>query len=416
MGQRYEKSKKNVSENKKTLERLHTDKDTLQNEYASLSLLDSIQGLLDDEATDAIQGVKAVGEFESQRIESETDTAEEEKKQIAGEINSEIAKLNSGLEKLRKSGNIEFGRKAVEQSGQEYKKQIDKFRDLLGELGDAGAIAGSAGAVAELGGSSDSVSEMQNAEKELFFFGDKSKPHETSSSTTSQATIRLQQMGINRVFLDSCHENNKQSVVNAVEKMFNEHPELRGQVMEINCHPMRYVLKDGTVSRPYASYGPVEYGSNFGGVLNINSDYFSDPNLDADLQEKSQMGWFIPNASSEYVIEHELGHGMHLELCALSCGVKNGSIPDPETYNRVIQQYVDDVHADTIVENACRSLNIEFDSWEFSRQLSKYGGSSYGEAIAEAVSEVEHNANPRPLASAIYRELLTYKQNLERRN
>ena len=93
MGQRYEKNRKSVSENKQTLERLHTDKDTLQKEYAPLSLLESIQGLLDDEATDAIQGVKAVGEFESQRIESETDTAEEEKRQITGEINSEIAKV-----------------------------------------------------------------------------------------------------------------------------------------------------------------------------------------------------------------------------------------------------------------------------------------------------------------------------------
>ncbi len=408
MGQRYEKSKKNVSENKKTLERLHSDKDTLQNEYAPLSLLDSIQGLLDDETNDAIQGVKAVGELESQRIESETDTAEEEKREISGEIQSEISKLNAGLEKLRKSGNIEFGRKAVEQSSQEYKKQVEKFRALLGELGDAGAISSSAGAVAELGGIADSASEMQDAEKELFFFGDKSRTHETSLGSTSQEAIRLQQMGVNRVYLDSCHEANRQSVVNAVEKMFTEHPELRGQVSEINCHPM----SNGT----YASYGPTHFGSNFGGVLNINSDYFSDPNLDADLQEKSQMGWFIPNASSESVIEHELGHGMHLELCALSCGVKNGSIPDPETYNRVIQQYMDDVHADTIVENACRSLNIEFDSWEFSRQLSKYGGSNYGEAIAEAVSEVEHNEHPRPLASAIYRELLTYKQNLERRN
>ena len=113
MGQRYEKNRKSVSENKQTLERLHTDKDTLQKEYAPLSLLESIQGLLDDEATDAIQGVTAVGEFESQRIESETDTAEEEKRQITGEINSEIAKLNAGLEKLRKSGNIEFGKRAV---------------------------------------------------------------------------------------------------------------------------------------------------------------------------------------------------------------------------------------------------------------------------------------------------------------
>lgn len=146
MGQRYEKSKKNVADNKQTLERLRTDKDTLQNEYAPLSLLDSIQGLLDDEASDAIHGVKAVGEYESQRIESETDTAEEEKEQVVGEINQEIAKLNAGLEKLRRASGLEFGKKAVEQSSVEYKKQIDKFKSLLGELGEHTSDIGMANA------------------------------------------------------------------------------------------------------------------------------------------------------------------------------------------------------------------------------------------------------------------------------
>ena len=147
MGQRYEKSKKNVSDNKQTLERLHGDKDTLHNEYAPLSLLDSIQGMLDDEATDAIQGVRIVGELESQRIESETSTAENEKSQIVGDIDSEIAKLNAGLEKLHRSGNIEFGKAAVEQSSQEYKKQIDKFKALKNEL--LSVVSGSDSAAVE---------------------------------------------------------------------------------------------------------------------------------------------------------------------------------------------------------------------------------------------------------------------------
>ena len=155
MGQRYEKNKKNVSENKKTLEKLHTDKETLRNEYAPLSLLESIQGILDDEASDAIQGVRAVGEVESQRLETETDTAEDEKKQITEDINSEIAKLNAGLEKLRRAGNIEFGKKAIEQSSQEYKKQIDKFKSLMGELGVSVSDSSSSGAtVSEVGGQS----------------------------------------------------------------------------------------------------------------------------------------------------------------------------------------------------------------------------------------------------------------------
>lgn len=134
MGQRYEKNRKSVSENKQTLERLQTDKDTLQQEYAPLHLLDGIQNLLDDEATDAIQGVRAVGEFESQRIESETDTAEKEKQAIIGDINNEIAKLNAGLEKLRRSGIVEFGKKEIEKSIVEYKKQIDSFQKLIEDL------------------------------------------------------------------------------------------------------------------------------------------------------------------------------------------------------------------------------------------------------------------------------------------
>jgi ElaB/YqjD/DUF883 family membrane-anchored ribosome-binding protein len=136
VGKRYEKSKKDVSENRQTLERLGEEGKTLREEYAPLSLLDSIQNMLDDEASDAIQEVKSVGDTESQRIETETGTAEEEKREIAGEINSEIAKLNSGLEKLKQANSIEFGRKAVEQSSQEYKRQIDRFKALMGELGE----------------------------------------------------------------------------------------------------------------------------------------------------------------------------------------------------------------------------------------------------------------------------------------
>lgn len=143
MGQRYEKNKQNVSENKKTLEQLREDKDTIRNEYTPLRLLDSIQDLLDDEASEAIGEVQNVGEFENQRIDSETEVANEEKKQIADEINSEIVKLNSGLEKLRQTNGIEFGKSAVEKSSQEYKKQIDRFKDLIGELGEQPVESGS---------------------------------------------------------------------------------------------------------------------------------------------------------------------------------------------------------------------------------------------------------------------------------
>ena len=95
-----------------------------------------IQDMMDDDVSDAVTSVRKVGELENQRIDSETEVANEEKKQIADEINSEIAKLNSGLETLRQTNGIEFGKSAVEKSSQEYKKQIDKFKELISELGE----------------------------------------------------------------------------------------------------------------------------------------------------------------------------------------------------------------------------------------------------------------------------------------
>jgi len=223
----------------------------------------------------------------------------------------------------------------------------------------------------------------------------------------SQQEIALQSMGVNNVDLSLCHEINRDAILKSVEHMFLRHPELRGQLFGIKCERMR----KGT----YAAYGPTSCGDFFGGTLFLNSDYFSNPKLNDDLREKSRLGWFTPNASTETVIKHELGHALHLEICSLDSGVKNGSIPSTTSYNQVVQQYIDDKHADQIVESACRELGIAFDSWEFSSALSRYGGSNYGEAIAEAVAEVEGNEFPRPLSLAIYNNLIKYKNDLHRR-
>lgn len=116
----------------------------MRNEYAPLSDLISMQGLLDDEAVEAIQHVADVGEEESSRLEEKTEKTEEERKQITEDINREIDKLSSGLETLKRASNLEFGRSAAEQATTEYKKQIQKFKDLIGELDSSASDTGSA--------------------------------------------------------------------------------------------------------------------------------------------------------------------------------------------------------------------------------------------------------------------------------
>ncbi len=218
----------------------------------------------------------------------------------------------------------------------------------------------------------------------------------------SKEAQALRDLGVPNVDLRGCNPEYRSDVVNAVKDAFNEYPELKDQLSKINCHDMN----DGT----YASYGPTSSDSRFGGCLNLNSKYFSSDDLPSSLAEESKQGWSVPNASPQSIVSHELGHGMHLDLCAQDCGLEYGKVPDSAAYNSAVQQYMDDVHADKIVQDACDSCGVDFDSWDFADQLTRYGASNYGEALAEAVAEVRNNDNPRPMAQAIYSNLMNYKK------
>lgn len=102
-----------------------------------------MQGLFDDEAVEAIQHVSDVGDEESSKLEEKTEKTEEEREQITEDINKEIDKLSSGLEILKKASSLEFGRSTAEQATTEYKKQIQKFKDLIGELDSSASDTGS---------------------------------------------------------------------------------------------------------------------------------------------------------------------------------------------------------------------------------------------------------------------------------
>ena len=141
MGKRYEKNRNAVTENKKTLDGLRVDRDDIQKEYTPLTEISGIREVLEDEVSDAIQGVADVGTAEAERILSETDVAEHEKGEIAAEIGQQLDKLNSGLDKLRKMESFEFGKKATEKGVSDYKKQIEKFNELMEELDESVEIA-----------------------------------------------------------------------------------------------------------------------------------------------------------------------------------------------------------------------------------------------------------------------------------
>lgn len=238
--------------------------------------------------------------------------------------------------------------------------------------------------------------------------------HQTESKEeqiedVSKEEKELRGMGIETVDLKECREEYRPKIVEAVKKMMERNPELQGQVREIRCQKLDNDLT-------YAEYGPTKVDQPFGGCLRLNSSWFSRKDLEQNLKEESDNGWLAPNANPQSIVEHELGHGMHLELCALHNGIRAGEVPDSDDFRLAVREYIDDRHAEEIVLEACREQKIEFESDEFANALSNYGAANYGEALAEAVSEVHNNANPRPMACGIYQKLKERRQLLVSQN
>lgn len=221
------------------------------------------------------------------------------------------------------------------------------------------------------------------------------------SYDNSKEAQELRMLGVPKVDLRDCKPEYRREIVSAVKDAFAAYPKLREQLSEIICTEL-----DGS----YADYGPISSDVPFGGRLRLNSKDFSSDFLQTELSEASTAGFFTPNRTPRSTVLHELGHGMHLDLCAQSCGLKYGEIPKYSDFENAVHQYLDNKHADKIVQDACAALNIEFDSCDFASSLSGYAAADEGEALAEAVAEALGNENPRPLAQEIYSNLLNYKE------
>lgn len=136
MGQRLEKNRNNVSENKETRRRISEEGKTLSEEFASLQELSGMIDSLDDDIADSVRELETVQVTESERLVSEQEQADAEKEKITADINAEIDKLDDGVSKLDQLRSFEFGQKSVDAAEKTYKNEISQFKELLDELED----------------------------------------------------------------------------------------------------------------------------------------------------------------------------------------------------------------------------------------------------------------------------------------
>lgn len=170
MGRRYESKRGEVKESRKEGERIRSDQETLKNEYSLLSAIDGLLSDIDDGVVEAVGEVKNEGDNENSRLVTENEENDAEKQKISGEIDQELSKLNSGLEKMNSLEEFEFGKKALDQGKTEYQEQIEKFKALKEELLDAsegGNAEGVSSVIAENAGLIDSLYENNSESNEI---------------------------------------------------------------------------------------------------------------------------------------------------------------------------------------------------------------------------------------------------------
>lgn len=159
MGKRYESKRSEVRDSRKEGERIQTDRETLKNEYSLLSYIDNLLLDIDDEVGQAVESVENAGEQENARLEFEHRGNENEKVEIADEIDEELDKLRSGMDSLNAVDKNQFGKKSVEQAKKEYKEQSDKYRKLIEEL-DMESVGSPEGSIEKSGAVSESITEL----------------------------------------------------------------------------------------------------------------------------------------------------------------------------------------------------------------------------------------------------------------
>ena len=136
MGQRYEKNRNSVSENKETRRRIGEEGKNLSEEFSSLQELSGMIDSLDDDIADSVRELEMVQVTESERLVSEQEQADAEKERVTADINLEINKLDAGVSKLDQLQNFELGQKSVDAAEKTYRTEISQFKELLDELED----------------------------------------------------------------------------------------------------------------------------------------------------------------------------------------------------------------------------------------------------------------------------------------
>ena len=246
--------------------------------------------------------------------------------------------------------------------------------------------------------------EKEEFETKKEFFWKKSEVIETDEEVRE----RLEALGVEKLNLEGLDLRFQKEVAESLEAMYEEFPEINGYITKITAANMR--------GETLACTGPYMYENGYQGAeIRFNREFFSKRNyglkivdMDTDVNWRGER--WLAGLGSQGIIDHEIAHVLQLKLNAESAGIEIGE-KEAEKY-RKLQELYD--RNSTIVSICYDSLGeAGVSPKDIGRELSTYGATGFGEAFAEAISEVQTRKHPRAYATTIYnnyRNLISEKE------
>lgn len=433
LGRRYESKKNEVRDAREEGDRIKTDRETLKNEYSLLSAVDDLLSDLDDEAVGAIAEVENVGEQENVRLESEKQENDDEKEQIADEIDDELQKLRSGIESLNEMDSNPFGKKSVEQAKKVYKEQLMAYKNLLKELDeDSGDSAGDFGASGFVSAESGSFNEFGEAVTESIdnaflnsgqaAFSNKDGYRSylvtnglvgnadfgnLDSKTVADITAAIEETKtmfpeLDLKFVGSLQSRNEY-IENGLTNMYLEiyrqyNPDVPDEKLQAAVRAQvaeeikEFIPSQGTIAQSLFVENAQDFSDSIIAGMNgitINETYGSDYNYFKSVRKSDvDAGWKPQNCySPKATVDHELGH----QIAKLV-----------------------DAHNDDTIQYMFEQFS-GLGEGEKAGVLSGYAGTNIHEFIAESWSEYKNNPQCRDCARTVAERMIELHESTQPR-
>lgn len=143
-----------------------------------------------------------------------------------------------------------------------------------------------------------------------------------------------------------------------------------------------------------------EGGSGGHGHINLNAMKLNKENLNTkedldNIYKSTVANYTAKNMSPTYAFTHEMGHILHDRI---------GQVVKGDYDNKYRDKFVDSMRKDVLSKFELTAK--KGDSYEVTKQLSRYATTNSHEFFAEAFMEMIDNPNPRPVAKEFEKVLM----------